>query len=59
MERDNFMDPYQAKEFGLLDHVVESRKAKKRSKLQMTTKDTTNGALRCSFCGKDQKKLRN
>lgn len=29
MERDNFMDPYQAKEFGLLDHVVESRKAKK------------------------------
>lgn len=29
MERDNFMDPYQAKEFGLLDHVVESRKANK------------------------------
>jgi len=29
MERDNFMDPYQAKEFGLLDHVVESRKASK------------------------------
>jgi ATP-dependent Clp protease protease subunit len=29
MERDNFMDPYQAKEFGLIDHVVESRKAKK------------------------------
>ena len=29
MERDNFMDPHQAKEFGLLDHVVESRKVKK------------------------------
>ena len=29
MERDNFMDPYQAKDFGLIDHVVESRKAKK------------------------------
>lgn len=29
MERDNFMDAQTAKEFGLLDHVVESRKAKK------------------------------
>jgi ATP-dependent Clp protease protease subunit len=29
MERDNFMDAYQAKEFGLIDHVVESRKLKK------------------------------
>ncbi len=29
MERDNFMDAQAAKEFGLLDHVVESRKAKK------------------------------
>lgn len=27
MERDNFMSPYEAKEFGLIDHVVESRKA--------------------------------
>lgn len=27
MERDNFMDPQQAKSFGLIDHVVESRKA--------------------------------
>lgn len=27
MERDNFMDPVTAKEFGLIDHVVESRKA--------------------------------
>lgn len=27
MERDNFMDPQQAKAFGLIDHVVESRKA--------------------------------
>lgn len=29
MERDNFMDVQTAKDFGLLDHVVESRKAKK------------------------------
>ncbi len=29
MERDNFMDAVQAKEFGLIDHVVEPRKAKK------------------------------
>lgn len=29
MERDNFMDAQTAKDFGLLDHVVESRKAKK------------------------------
>lgn len=29
MERDNFMDATTAKEFGLLDHIVESRKAKK------------------------------
>lgn len=29
MERDNFMDVETAKQFGLLDHVVESRKAKK------------------------------
>ena len=29
MERDNFMDPAEAKEFGLLDHIVESRKTKK------------------------------
>ncbi len=29
MERDNFMDPQTAKEYGLLDHVVESRKVKK------------------------------
>ncbi len=29
MERDNFMDPATAKEFGLIDHVVESRKVKK------------------------------
>lgn len=29
MERDNFMDAQAAKDFGLLDHVVESRKAKK------------------------------
>ena len=26
MERDNYMDPDKAKEFGLIDHVVESRK---------------------------------
>ena len=29
MERDNFMDPTQAKDFGLVDHIVESRKTKK------------------------------
>jgi ATP-dependent Clp protease protease subunit len=29
MERDNFMDPAMAKEFGLLDHIVESRKSNK------------------------------
>lgn len=29
MERDNFMDAQVAKEFGLIDHIVESRKAKK------------------------------
>lgn len=29
MERDNFMDPGMAKEFGLLDHIVESRKTNK------------------------------
>jgi len=29
MERDNFMDPLQAKDFGLLDHIVDSRKTKK------------------------------
>ncbi len=29
MERDNFMDAVQAKEFGLIDHIVESRKTKK------------------------------
>ncbi len=27
MERDNFMSPKEAKDFGLIDHVVESRKA--------------------------------
>ena len=29
MERDNFMDPEAAKEFGLLDHIVDSRKTNK------------------------------
>jgi len=29
MERDNFMDPQGAKDFGLIDHIVESRKVKK------------------------------
>lgn len=29
MERDNFMDPGTAKEFGLIDHIIEPRKAKK------------------------------
>jgi len=29
MERDNFMSAYEAKEFGLIDHVVESRKLAK------------------------------
>ena len=29
MERDNFMDAQTAKEYGLLDHVVESRKVRK------------------------------
>ncbi len=29
MERDNFMDPVAAKEFGLLDHIVDSRKVNK------------------------------
>lgn len=29
MERDNFMDPGTAKEFGLIDHVIESRKLSK------------------------------
>lgn len=29
MERDNFMDAHAAKDFGLIDHVVESRKMKK------------------------------
>lgn len=29
MERDNFMDAKQALEFGLIDHVIESRKGKK------------------------------
>jgi ATP-dependent Clp protease, protease subunit len=28
MERDNYMDPQVAKEFGLIDHVIESRKSK-------------------------------
>jgi ATP-dependent Clp protease protease subunit len=30
MERDNFMSAQEAKEFGLIDHVVESRKANKK-----------------------------
>ena len=29
MERDNFMDAQAAKEFGLIDHVIEPRKANK------------------------------
>lgn len=29
MERDNYMDPQTAKEFGLIDHVIESRKLSK------------------------------
>lgn len=29
MERDNYMDPVGAKDFGLLDHIVDSRKANK------------------------------
>ena len=29
MERDNFMDTGIAKEFGLIDHIIESRKVKK------------------------------
>lgn len=29
MERDNFMSPPEAKEFGLIDHIVESRKLNK------------------------------
>lgn len=29
MERDNFMDAVEAKEFGLIDHIVESRKTRK------------------------------
>ena len=29
MERDNYMDPQAAKEFGLIDHVIESRKLSK------------------------------
>lgn len=29
MERDNFMDAVEAKQFGLIDHIVESRKTKK------------------------------
>ena len=29
MERDNFMDPGTAKEFGLIDHIIEPRKANK------------------------------
>lgn len=29
MERDNYMDPTVAKEFGLIDHVIEPRKANK------------------------------
>lgn len=30
MERDNFMSPEEAKDFGLIDHIVESRKAIKK-----------------------------
>ncbi len=30
MERDNFMDPKIAKEFGLIDHIIESRKDSKK-----------------------------
>ncbi len=30
MERDNFMDPKMAKEFGLIDHIIESRKLSKK-----------------------------
>ena len=30
MERDNFMDPKTAKDFGLIDHIIESRKASKK-----------------------------
>lgn len=29
MERDNFMDPETAKQFGLLDHIIDSRKTNK------------------------------
>ncbi len=28
MERDNYMDPQMAKDFGLIDHLIESRKSK-------------------------------
>lgn len=30
MERDNFMDPKMAKEYGLIDHIIESRKTSKK-----------------------------
>ena len=30
MERDNFMDPKQAKDYGLIDHIIESRKITKK-----------------------------
>ena len=29
MERDNYMDPLVAKDFGLIDHVIQSRKVPK------------------------------
>jgi ATP-dependent Clp protease, protease subunit len=30
MERDNFMDPKAAKDYGLIDHIIESRKSSKK-----------------------------
>ena len=51
MERDKYFSPEEAVEFGLIDKIVESRKA-------IMSKKEDKDSLFCSFCGKSQKEVK-
>ena len=50
MERDKYFSADEAIKFGLIDKIIENRK---------NDKENDKDSLFCSFCGKNQKKLKN
>ncbi len=55
-DRDFFMSGAEAKEYGIVDEVIDSIKKKEETAVPVAKKDEE--ALKCSFCGKGQDEVK-